>query len=149
MRRTLIALVAASLIVGLTGGAAASAKRRAKRVEHKVTLAYDASSQVGVNTPVAAVGYVWTVELPATAGRKDKYVTIEFSDMSGQNVYATVSYSPEDPTGVFDLCGSTDEPQKVSPNTTLYVWIWQGTCPSGEPSLATSGTITATFSNLP
>jgi len=148
-RRQLISVFLLCLILmALPAGAQGQKEKGPKRRERSVTLDYDGTQQVGVVTPVVRAGYVWVAEYALPAGKKDRFLSIQTNDATGQPAYVTLSYSAEDPDGE-EVCGTTEEPIKITPKSVIYVWIWHGMCPDGTPAPATTGTITATFSNLP
>lgn len=88
----------------------------------------------------------------------EKYVSVEIADDVGPlPVYASII---QDTSGdgswlVTDdrtthICGATVAPIEIVEGKTVTVWIWEG--PGASPpcaGVATSGTVTLTFSNLP
>jgi hypothetical protein len=149
MKKVLLTVLVGSLLaVGLT--AEAIAKRPAKKVTRVASVAYDATNQIGVNTPVVALGYVYQ-ELAIPSQLNEKYVSLTAMDQTGGKVYFYVNQSstPPAPGSGGDFCGSTDQPLRIYPGASVNIWIWQGSCADGSPALATTGSIEATFSNVP
>lgn len=147
--RQLIAVLAASCLLATIPAVAQAKKKKPKRTERTVTLDYDGTQQIGVVTPVVRAGYAWSVVYQIQAKKKERYLSIETNDATGLPVYWALSYSADEPAGEMEVCGSTDEPIKISPRAILYLWMYRGTCRDGTPALGTTGEITATFSNLP
>ena len=76
----------------------------------------------------------------------DRFMSLELKDSTGQAVYAEVSQTIGD--GYIAVCSST-KTFKIGAGLPVYVWVLEGTCDDGAtPSTATTGTVTATFSNM-
>lgn len=151
MKKPTVLILAGCL---LTLGISPANARRPKRVERTATASYNATQQIGLNTPIASAGYpspiTQEIAFPSQAG--EKYVSIVAKDASAGEVYFFVSLSP-DVSGPGDgkgFRGGTEEPLRIGRDSTVYVWMWQGTC-GGETDVcvATQGTFEATFSNIP
>jgi hypothetical protein len=109
---------------------------------------------------VAGIGYVCgmgCVTFPV--GTDEAYVSIEIVDDSGQPAGAAIAQDTNG-DGVGDIfatvCGKTAAPIAITPGLELSVAVGAGvvvgvdtTPPSGCPSVATTGTVKVTFSNLP
>ncbi|MEA2432831.1 MAG: hypothetical protein QOG54_288 [Actinomycetota bacterium] len=161
MKRALVL----ALVVGLLAGMMlmpAEAKKKKKpapaKVERVVELPYQCPC--GVWNPASPAGF-WLAggavggALTPTGG-DDKFVKVEITDASGQkvniglaqNVDGTDNFA-EVPVG--EVCGTTEEPLAVpNPGVQVDIFVYEGTCTDmATPSIATSGTIKLTFSNMP
>ena len=154
MRKSLITLVGAALVVGMIVAPAAEAKKKKIR---KVTDAYTVPT-VGAQ-PVAG-GCYGAVEgggecftIPTKAA--DKYVKVTFEDASGQKVAGFLGQGDLDGNGLNDdgyanFCGG--HPTAVplaAPGTELMIYASGGACLDGTPSVMTTGTVTIQFSKKP
>lgn len=165
MRRAVVCL----LILGLVFGSALSAtagkkdkkKKKNKRVEKVVKAEYQGGG-LGVTSPAATGGFCLVDQsLPfhcidiANPGRKFKFVKVEVKDATGVTTGGFVSQGDTDGDGISDgygeFCGSHPKPIKLAARgAPLGVSIYNGVCSDASgPSVATTGTIIATFSNKP
>ena len=159
MKRAISVVLALGLLAGafaLPAEAAKKKKKKVVRVERVVELPYQCPC--GPSTPAASQGF-WLAGGtfgggPVATGGEENYVKIEVTDQSGQTVYVSVGQDPDgdgfsDSFG--DVCGTSgDEPLSVpAPGSEVSAFVFVGTCPDGTPSIATSGTVKLTFSNLP
>ena len=161
MKRVLALTMILGLLVGSITTAEAQKKKKEKKVV-KVERVVEAVYQCpcGVWTPVQSAGF-WLAGgaiggALVPTGADDKFVEVEVSDASGQNVFIGMAQNvdgtdnfAEVPVG--DVCGSTEEPISIpNPGVQVDIFVYMGTCSDmATPSIATSGTITLTFSNLP
>lgn len=142
-----VALLASSLVA--PASAAKKKKKKQARIERTVTVAYEGTNQVGVNSPAGYVGYVSIAEYIIPTEKKEKYLSLTIEDATGLDVVAVIGYQGGGPSDGEWICGATDRPISVTPESALQIYLWHGTCNSGEPTAVTSGVITATLSNLP
>lgn len=75
-------------------------------------------------------------------GGPERYVSVEIDDRHGLPVTGIVSQEGAEPVYV---CGASDEPVRVKPFETVTVYVMNGVCGEGGVSVATAGTVTATF----
>ncbi|HVF53986.1 MAG TPA: hypothetical protein VNC78_10360 [Actinomycetota bacterium] len=149
-------LVVALLVVTLAGSATAALaapKKKPKKVERVAEGVYQtpavapyigpaSSGAISCEPQGSAPG---CVSFPMQAG--ELYVDIALADQAGQAVYAKLFDSNFEELG--EVCGASDQPIVVSGTAEVIVAIIEGPCADATPALATTGTITATFSNLP
>jgi hypothetical protein len=161
MKKAIVVAITAGLIAGAFVGPADAGKKKKKpvRVERVVEVDY-AAPGIGVTTPAAAGGICpfadpttqQCIEIPLQVG--EAYVKIEIADAAGQTVAGYISQGDVDGDGISDLygdfCGAHPEPiELMSASAPVRVSFYNGATADCAPSLATTGTITATFSNLP
>lgn len=160
MKKAIVVALTAGLVAGaFVGPADAGKKKKVKRVERVVEVDY-AAPGIGVTTPAAAGGICpfadptsqECIEIPLQLG--EKYVKIEIADAAGQKVAGYISQGDTDGDSISDLygdfCGGHPEPIALqSSSAPVRVSFYNGAKTDCAPSLATTGTITATFSNLP
>ena len=159
MRKTLTTLLAIGLVGGALLAPAAEAGKRTKSKPRVVKATYHTPA-LGVATPVVSGGIstctngaanVGCIEIPTTA--RDRYVKIQVTDASGQNVGGYVSQGDTNGDGIGDLfgdfCGKHRSPVPITPGRPLKVSVYGGTCADGSPSVVTTGTIKATFTRTP
>lgn len=142
-KRVLSLAVAAGLLVGSqTVAEGASRKKKRERVQRVVTLTYDAPA-IGVAGGPAGV-CVSTGCIQVAVGSRERYVSIEIDDATGLSSPAVV-----DMGGGSDVyvCGATESPLQTSGGE-IVVWIHPAAI-TGCTGLASTGTVTLTFSNLP
>ena len=98
-----------------------------------------------------AVPFVYCFDCPTTFSfRGERFLSVEVMDAASPTGYVDILWS----TGghghdSFEVCGKTDEPQRIPPNTeiTIYPWVVPDVgCPTG---LSTAGTVKLTFSRKP
>jgi hypothetical protein len=147
-----------ALILGLVAGsmaapAEAKKKKKPKRVERTAEGAYDAPALILVGA-CAQTGAIGCVSIPTGPG--ERYVSVTVTDAHGQPVYVSIQAdmdgNAQDDTVYGSFCGETTEPILVDESTELHFWV--GATPDPgiagcAPAAATTGTLTATFSNLP
>ena len=154
--RTLIVLIAALLTVFLAWSPADAKKKKKKKVQ-RVERTEEADY-------VGATGFRGVQDSPCveagigcakfTIQDGEKFVAIELVDAAGEPVWASVyinGYS--DGTDYHEhVCGSSEDPFKLAPGLTELVVVTTQTTGGATnpcPGAATSGTVTATFSNIP
>lgn len=160
MKRTIVVVLVLGLVAGaLSAPALAGKKKRKKkpkRIERVVQIPYQCPCGLswGQDTPVGPdsgligqlrYGYGYT----ATAN-KDKFVQAEVVDENGDNVKVYLTQFGEGGE-IGSVCGATTEPLRVpSPGHVVGAFVYVGFCDDGTTqSIATTGTIELTFSNLP
>ncbi len=155
MRRTLTVL----LIFGLVAGAlvapaeAAKKKKKPKRIERTVEGTYDSPNLVvlGSCPQSGGVGCVGFVTTP-----KDAFVAAEVTDQHGQPVFTEIWIDSDgdgsDDEMIASFCGATDEAIAIPAGAEVHFWVGWAANPDLAgcvPAIATSGSVKATFSNLP
>ena len=160
MRRTITAILAIGLVAGAFSAPMAEAKKKKPKKYSRTAEASYTTPPVGVSASVAGTsaggGYCAgfpgdCVSFPTTA--KDKYVKIKVDDSSGTNVVGYIDQGDTTGDGVGDLvhrfCGEHAVSVPITAGVPVGVNIYSGTCDESNPSAATTGTVTATFSNKP
>ncbi len=151
MKKPFMTLLVVTLLGGSLVGPAEAKKRRAERT---VEGSYD--------NPALGVPGVAAMCTPDGGGCEifrahtyEKYVAVQIEDSLGTAVYARVSVDGDGDMSFerrYEICGATNEALRIQPGANVLVWIWAGPDPFQQPPCpggASSGTITATFSNLP
>ncbi len=143
MRRALVVLVTGLTIAGLTVPASLASADR------EVTRDYSMSSGM-VTDGAEAHWYLGTEYQVFRAQPGEKHVSLTITDSTGQPARGHIHM---DMNGdgkldhVEDFCTTTADPIAIRPGRKIEVGVVMGTCPDGTtPSIATQGTITATFS---
>jgi hypothetical protein len=158
-----IGLVAASL--AMPAEAAKKKKKVAKpapvtKVERVVEVAYQGGG-IGVASPAGTAGAcpmtspgsLECIEIPPMPG--ERYVSIEIKDALPLTAAGFISQGDVDGDGISDgygeFCGKHEEPVELQGGAALVrVSFYPGVCSNaGGVSLPTTGTIVATFSNMP
>ena len=143
-----------SMVLGLLAGnvVAAEAKKKPQRITRTVEGSYD-SPVLGMYGECAETDGIGCVSFVARA--HEQYVTAKVHDAHGLPVFVLIRSAP---TGAFGqgaetygtFCGETTEPIAVPAGSPLEFWVGAAASAYGcQPGIGTSGTITATFSNLP
>jgi hypothetical protein len=157
MRKTMAIALALGLLAGAFVGPAEAAKKKKKkpvRVERVVEIQY-ASPGIGV-APLGGypVNFPDGVDIPTLS--TELFMKIEIEDASGQKTWGFISQGDLDGDGLnndgyANFCGSMEEPVDVAaPGSSIIgVYMYNGACDDGTPSVMTSGTIKITFSNMP
>lgn len=155
MKRFLVLFMVLGLVAGSV--ATAEANRRPKRVQRTVEARYIGPwMPFGLReceAPSGGIGGCATVETRAS----EAFLSAKVTDAHGQPVFVEViTWSPDSihPIYLGDFCGETDAPISVAPGTVVDFWIgphvWHpdaiGTCAG---TMATTGTVSVTLSNLP
>ncbi len=156
MRKSLTALLALALVAGAFAAPAAEAKKKKKkpkRVERTVEAAYE--------TPVIGVAGLASLCSPPngcanfSVAQQEQYIKVDVVDSSGTEVLFSMSQDVDgDGSGniFYRGCGSTGEAVPITAGLELRVSVYEGGgAASSGPcvGVASRGTITATFSNLP
>ena len=154
MKKALITILALGLVATAMSPAMAK-KHKPKVVTRTATADY--------TTPGGVAGVVSGTDNTAgenaggvsfTTTSTEKYVVLSVADASGQPVAGTIG---QDTTGdglsdmSVDFCGKTAAPVVITPGTDVTVFINEGPCADGPGGVgfATTGTVTAVFSNSP
>ena len=159
MRKAISVALALGLLVGAFVGPAEAGKKKKKapvKVERVVELPYQCPC--GPSTPVASQGF-WLAGGtfgggPVATGAEENFVKVEITEQTGQTVFVSLGQDTDgdgfSDTDVGDVCGdSGDKALPVpAPGSEVSAFVYVGTCPDGTPSIATSGTIKLTFSNI-
>jgi hypothetical protein len=133
------ALVGAALVTTLACGAVAAAPAgpRIQTMEYVgggIAIDEQKSTVIRAGENVGAVVF---------RGGPERFVSIEIEDTHGLPVTGIV-IQPGDDAGTH-ICGATEKPLKVRPYEKVTVFLMNGVCGDGG-SVATAGTVTATFS---
>lgn len=162
--------IAVALTVGLLAGAFVGPaeagkkkkkKKKPKRVEEVIEIEYTGGN-LGIASP-AFTGGACFVNPDFPFSCKDaiptkpnmKFIKVEVADSTGQKAGGFLSQQDNDGDGVNDgygeFCGGHEEPVQLElPSSPVRISLFAGVCSDGSsPSIVTTGTITATFSNLP
>lgn len=148
MKKLIVSTVVLGLLV--TGVIApASAGKRKQRV---VKGTYD-NPAIGIPGVVGTSSAGGAVEFGV--GSKESFIDVKITDDGAQPVTATMSQDTDPSTPQWEIfatiCGETEEPLAIEPGVAVRVSVY--TMPGPEQPTctgpATSGTIKATFSNLP
>ena len=163
MRKAISVALALGLLVGALVGTADAAKKKKKaapvRVEEVVELEYT-GGDAGVTTPGPSASgclngadvFACKQLVPTLPGMI--YIKIEVKDASGQKVGGFISQQDADGDtfgdGFGNFCGAHPEPIPLElESAPVDLSMTAGTCADGSPSIVTSGTVIATFSNMP
>jgi coenzyme F420-reducing hydrogenase gamma subunit len=153
MKRFVVLLMIVGLVAGSVATAEAAKKKKIKKVERVVEGAYDAPSLIAVGT-CAQTGAIGCVSMISAAN--EVYVSAEVTDQTGQPVYVSIQGDAngdnQDDINYGTFCGATDAPIAIDAGVELHFWV--GVTPDPGiagcvPGAATTGTLKATFSNLP
>ena len=153
MKRTGLICLAFALLAGTLVAPADAAKKNGKKITREAVETYDypvfGSASAGTGACAPCHPYI-----PTTA--KERYVTVTVEDAASP---APVAFSilevDEDGSrhaveGGGPFCGSTGEqPVEIRPGFRVFVAVFafgDVVCPGG---IATTGTVTAVFSNVP
>ena len=159
MKKILSVLLMVGLVVGSLAMPAEAGKKKKKkkvvRVERTVEAVYQAPA-IGSPATGGACPNATNSCAEIATGPEDKFVKVTVTDATGTPVAFSLAQDTDEATlgsevdmGVF--CGTTgDTPVAVqAPGVSLLSFVWlfgEVTCPGG---VATTGTVSATFSNLP
>jgi hypothetical protein len=156
MKRLLVLLLLVGLVAGSITTAEAAKKKKKKKKNAKVTR-----SAVGTySAPATAVGNCTQTDgvgcMTIASGPKEKYLTAEVTDQTGQPVVIEVSadldgdIQTETTYGTF--CGKTSEPIKIDPGAAIVFWVGRADTAALAgcvPGVGTQGTLNVKFSNKP
>lgn len=164
MRRAIAVALALGLLVGAFVGTAEAGKKKKKkktaRVEEVIEIEYQGGN-LGANTPGPSGGVCFTdpsmpfsckQAIPTKPGMK--YIKVEVTDATGQKAGGFISQQDKDGDGLDDgygnFCGAHTEAVPLElVSAPVGISLYPGVCSDGSPSFVTTGTIKATFSNLP
>jgi hypothetical protein len=120
------------------------------RTERTETLEYVGASGVNVNTVTAFELVRCAQALPGCVAfettPKDRWMTVEIEDATGGAVFALASQEID--TSYYENICSKSKTFKIGGGLPVYVWVLTGVCEDNTPSTVTTGTVTATFSNM-
>lgn len=148
-------IVSVAIAIGLLAGFSAlpADAKKPKKVTRVAEGTYDAPPLVVVGT-CAQTGAVGCVSFATSP--KERYFSAEVTDQHGQPVYVSIGQDTngdsQDDATVGAFCGKTTEPIPFDPSAELHFWVGFTPDPGFAgcaPGIATSGSIKATFSNLP
>lgn len=165
MKKVIVVALTAGLLAGALVGPADAGKKKKKpvppvpvKVERIVEMEYQTTG-IGVATPARTTGVCpfadaaaqQCVEVFPELG--EKYVKVEVKDTTGQKQYGFISQGDVDGDGISDgygtFCGAHAEPVELaSPSAAVRVSFYPGATADCAPSIATTGTVVYTFSNL-
>ena len=137
MRRIICFAAAAALVAGLPLNAAAGRSRTVSGEYH--------SPRVSPTETGGSFYFSNGVSFKPQAG--ERAVSIEIDDAYFESVGATISQDLDGdgrPDEEIRICNQTNKPFLIDPTVKVVVSVHEGTC-NGEPSFATTGTVTATF----
>ncbi len=149
MKRLVMSFMVLGLVIGAV--ATAEAKKKPQRATRTVEGSYD-SPVIGLLGQCAETHGVGCVSF--SVGPKERFVTAKVHDAHGLPVFV---YIRSTASGAFgegsesygSFCGEATKPIAVPPGGELEFWVGAAASVYGcQPGVATSGTITATFSNL-
>lgn len=164
MKKAVVVALTAGLMAGAIVGPAEAGKKKPRvpkpvvKVERVVEVDYQLTG-IGVATPARTLGVCpfadasaqKCVEVFPEAG--EKYVKIEVKDATGQKQYGFISQGDVDGDGISDgygtFCGAHTEPVELAAQAAVRVSFYPGATADCAPSIATTGTVVYTFSNLP
>ncbi len=155
MKRTGVVGFVFVLLVGTLVAPAVAAKRKPRKVTREAVMTYDYPTFASASGPADyGVCYPCHPDFPTSA--HERWVTVSVEDAVGP---APVAFSiwevapdgyqqPVEGGGPF--CGSSGEqPVEIRPGYEVFVYVYASgdvVCPGG---FATTGTVTAVFSNVP
>jgi hypothetical protein len=132
---TVVSVVACIAIAGAPSGAEArGAHQSASRTYVAGGVGHFADQE---NTGISVQDTVGAVTFDGVSARS---ISVSIVDRSGQAVMAVVSQGD---AGIAEICGASEKPVKVQPNTEIHVWLFNGQCGGGN-SIVTTGTVTIT-----
>lgn len=138
MRKRLPAAFAAALLaMAAFSSPAGSVEARIHTLEYVgggIAISPERSTVVRVGEGIGAVVF---------RGGPERFVSVEIEDAHGLPVTGIV-IQPDDDEGTH-ICGATDEPLKIRPFEKVTVFLMNGVCGDAGASVATTGTVTATF----
>lgn len=152
-RRSILAvLLSTALLTGVVGQLPdASAGKKRKRVERTAAADYVGFSGFrGAVEGTCDQPPVGCVRIPVEPG--EKFVSLEIADSAGEPVWASVYvYGYSEGAAHEHVCGASDRPFALAGVDELVVVLTQTTGGATEACAgpSTTGTVTATFSNLP
>ena len=151
-RSILAVLMSVALITGVIGQLPdASAGKKKKKVERTATADYVGFSGFrGAVEGTCDQPPVGCVKIPVEPG--EKFVTVEVTDAAGEPVWASVYiFGYSEGAAHEHVCGTSNTPFAMTGVDELVVVLTQTTGGATEACAgpSTTGTVTATFSNVP
>ncbi|HEV2756005.1 MAG TPA: hypothetical protein VG318_09550 [Actinomycetota bacterium] len=165
MKKAIVVALTGGLVAGALVGPADAGKKKKKpvpvpvKIERVVEIEYQTTG-IGVATPARTLGICpfsdaaaqACVEAPMELG--EKFVKVEVKDTTGQKQYGFISQGDVDGDGIADgygtFCGVHAEPVELaSQSAPVRVSFYPGATADCAPSVASTGTVVFTFSNLP
>lgn len=157
-KRSILSVILAVLLVAgfvgeVAGASADQKKKKKKRVERTATADYLGFSGLrGAAEGACDIPPLGCVVMPVEKG--EKFVSVEITDAAGEPVWASVYiYGYSAPGDAHEhVCGASESPFALASGLEeLVVIVTQTTAGATSPctGAATTGTVTATFSNLP
>lgn len=126
-------------------------KKGKKRTERVEVIDYSHPTGLGVAGAGGCAPALGCESLPV--GSEEVYISVEIADTAGQDVYAEI-WQDIDGDDMIDqatgVCGATAGFVPITPGVPVSIPIFEG--PGIDPpctGVATTGTLTVTFSNLP
>ena len=156
MKKLLVTMLSVALIGGAIAPAAQAKKpKKVKPVTREATLAYQCPCGPyagGVSGGFWLAGGTLGGGTVAD-GSTETFVSGKIVDQSGQSVMVELAQDTDGDsqaeTEIGTFCGSTKAPLAIpNPGVEVSVFILEGQCDGGTASVATSGTLTLTFSNV-
>lgn len=164
MKKTIVSAVVVGLVAGAMVMPAEAGKKKKKpvRIEQVVEVPYT-GGEVGVSTPAASAGgclngtEVFNCKQILPPVGNFPYIKIEIQDATGLTVGGFIAQQDSDGDGLQDgygtFCGAHAESVPLElPGTAVGISLYPGACDNAgtpAPSTPTTGTIVATFSNMP
>lgn len=155
MKRSLVLMMIVGMIFGSIATAEAAKKKKPKKVERTVEVAYQTPSP-GISgllgACMAVLGVDGTACIDVPIGGDEAFVSVSVTDATGRPTNFDLAQDSDAGRPGFEIfasgCGETTEPIAVTPGLAVRVSV---TAIGGPdcPGVATTGTISATFSNLP
>ena len=155
MKRSLVMFMVIGLIFGSIATAEAGKKRKPKKVERTVELAYQTPSpgMSGVfGACMAVLGVDGTACIDVPISGSEAFVSVSVTDATGQPTNFDLAQDSDSAQPGFEIfasgCGETSEAIPVTPGLPVRVSVSALGGPDC-PGAATTGSVSATFSNLP
>ena len=148
MKKALALTMILGLIFGSIATAEAGKKKAPKKVTREAQSVYDAPA-IGSGAGICPAATNSCGSIPT--GANENFVHIKIEDAAGMAVYASVGQDLDGDNfadNSVNICGESEEPLQITPGVELMVFPWAVGGPSC-PGIATTGTVTATLSNLP
>jgi hypothetical protein len=149
---SVVALLACLVLTALFASPALAKKKKGKkRAERVEVIEYSHPTALGLAGAGGCAEAFDCVSLPV--GSQEAYISVEITDTLGQDVYAEI-WQDLDGDDMIDqstgVCGSTSGFVLITPGVPVNIPIFEG--PGIDPpctGVASAGTVTVTFSNLP
>lgn len=155
MKKTIAVALSLGLLVGaMVAPAEAAKKKKKKKVERVVEHTYTKPSP-GVPGVASACFAAFDPEagcVNVPLGMGEAFVDVKIEDSSGQEPYWILAQDTEPDDAAFEIfhngCGDSEEPIPITEGLELRISVYAFGGPDC-PAVGTSGTITATLSNIP